>query len=519
MLDVVVAFLVAYSLYWFFVLKRHPERFPPGPRLPIPLVGDAFQLFRSRVEAFQELRERYGDIFGFWGTTARVVVVSSFELIQEVGAKEEFSDRPPGIPAVTRETRGGLVQGGGTPGVLFSSGRNWVEQRRYTLHTLRNLGFGKNSMEDLVAEEASDLCDFLEGTGGRPVDIRNEFNMSVLNVLWRIFSNEKLPRDDQRLKELMLLLDSTLQQGSRLVARMVFMYRPLMALNQKLKIFANSQAFSGLRKFSENTLQKHEETFQEESMRDFIDHYLQEIRDRSSRPEPSSFKGEDGRLNLQNIIFDLFIAGSETTSTTLNWGMLYMILNPDAQARVREELDAVTGRGSRMPTSADRARTPYTEAVIHEIQRLGNILSLSVTHFTSSGGTLGGGGRYEIPAGTAVMCNLGAVLRDPRFFPDPDRFDPSRYLHADGDGDGDGGERFVPHPKVIPFGLGKRRCLGEALAKMELYVFFTAILARFELRMAEEEEEEDPAQRPSTDPITGFTLSPKPFRMRFCARS
>ena len=505
MWDLAIAFAVIYALYWFFVVKSHPAGFPPGPRMPIPFIGDAFQL-GSRLEAFQEFKKKYGEIFGYWGFSSRVVVVSSFDLIQEVGSKEEFNRRPPGAKAFNELTRGALEEGG-TPGVLFSSGSNWVDQRRFTLHKLRNLGFGKHSMEDVVAEESSDLCDFLEGVKEEPINIRNVFNSSVLNVLWRIVSNEKLARDDQRLKELMLLLDTALQQGNNVFARVFSMYRPLLMLNQKFKWFASQHAFSGIRKFSEHTLRKHEETFQEDSMRDFIDFYLQEIYNRSSRPEASSFKGKDGKLNLQNIIFDLFIAGSETTSTTLNWGMLYMVLNPDIQSKVREELDRVTGR-SRMPTAADRSQTPYTEAVIHEIQRLGNILPLAVIHHTTSGGTLGGG-KYTIPKDTLIFCNLGAVLSDPEHFPDPKKFDPTRYL-----GKEDGGGKFTPHPKMVPFGLGKRRCLGEVLAKMELYVFFATILSRFVLLPAS-----DDAPRPTTDPIMGFTLSPKPFEMRFVSRS
>ncbi len=164
---------------------------------------------------------------------------------------------------------------------------------------------------------------------------------------------------------------------------------------------------------------------------------------------------------------DLFIAGSETTSTTLNWGMLYMLKHPEVAKKVQDELDSVFGLG--MPPSAnDRDKTPYTEAVIQEIQRMGNILSLSVVHGTDRVCDLAG---YTLPKNCQVFCNLGAIMHNPEYFPDPDKFDPERYLNRDG--------KFVPHPKVVAFGLGRRRCLVETLARMTLYMFFTGILSRY----------------------------------------
>ncbi len=377
-----------------------------------------------------------------------------------------------------------------------------MEQRRYTLHKLRNLGFGKNTMEDIIAEEASDLCKYLEGTNGEAIDVRNEFNVSVLSVLWRLISNERLPRDDKKLKKLLWLLDKALQESQSFLARLTFVIRPLFYPNKYLKIYANFEAFSGMRQYAVETFEKHVETYQDDNMRDFIDHYIKEIKEKSSKQEHSTFKGNDGKLNIEGIIVDLFIAGSETTSTTLNWAMLFMILNPEIQEKVHEELDKVVGR-SRAPTYADKAETPFTEAVLHEVQRMGNILSQAVSHFTRQGGTLGNG-KYVIPPKSIIFCNLGAVLYDPRHFPEPKKFDPARYLSPEG--------KFTPNPKVIPFGLGRRRCLGESLAKMELYVFFTTIMGHFKVTKL------SPYDSPSIDPIMGATTSPKPYQLRFESR-
>ena len=102
------------------------------------------------------------------------------------------------------------------------------------------------------------------------------------------------------------------------------------------------------------------------------------------------------------------------------------------------------------------------------------------------------------------MPNLGRVHRNPEFFPEPYKFNPDRYLDKEG--------KFVASPKVVPFGVGKRRCLGETLAKAELYMFFTAILSRFDLAKGSESD------ILTDSPIMGSVQSPQPYKIRFIAR-
>ena len=98
--------------------------------------------------------------------------------------------------------RGGLVRNGqSAPGVLNSNGETWSEQRRYSLHSLRDLGFGKSGMEVLIADEVNELCKQLESYGGQPTDVRNEFNIAILNALWTILTNERLAYGDPKLKK------------------------------------------------------------------------------------------------------------------------------------------------------------------------------------------------------------------------------------------------------------------------------------------------------------------------------
>ncbi len=388
------------------------------------------------------------------------------------------------------------------PGVLFSRGELWQEQRRFSLHALRDLGFGKNSTEELAIEEAGDLCSFLESTNGQPIDIRNKFNIAILNALWRISTSEKLPYDDPRLNKLLKLLDDFIREVGSPINAILISYRPLMWVAAKSGYLASGALFTKLRQFVEESVNPLKETYQNDYLRNFVDHYLHMMESQNKPDGLKSFSGPGGETNLVSVLIDLFIAGSETTSTTLSWAMLYMILNPEIQKKVQEELDEVAGVGNQ-PRVSDRARTPYTEAVLHEVQRVANILSRSVPHAAQKDCILSTG--HFIPENTVVMCCIGSVMMDPEVFPKPSKFDPTRYLDKDG--------AFVPHPRVVPFGLGRRRCLGEALARMELYLFFTGILSRFNLEKA---SLEDPL---STAAIHGVVTSPRPYKMRFISRS
>ena len=124
-------------------------------------------------------------------------------------------------------------------------------------------------------------------------------------------------------------------------------------------------------------IMKHKESLNPNEPRDFTDMMLIEIE--RTTEESSSLYGQFGIDNLKVTLFDLFLAGSETTSTSLTWAALYMVRYPEIQTRVQQELDQVVGL-DRLPSMKDKTDLPYTEAVIMEIQRHANIVPMGVAH-------------------------------------------------------------------------------------------------------------------------------------------
>uniref|UniRef100_A0AAY5KYU9 Uncharacterized protein n=1 Tax=Esox lucius TaxID=8010 RepID=A0AAY5KYU9_ESOLU len=170
--------------------------------------------------------------------------------------------------------------------------------------------------------------------------------------------------------------------------------------------------------------------------------------------------------NMVMTAWNLFSAGTETTSSTLRQSFLMMMKYPSIQGKVQKEIDDVIG--SKVPTVDDRVKMPYTDAVLHEVQRFMDLAPTSVPHKVIRDTEFH---NYLIPKGTMVLPLFSSVLCDPELFQNPDEFDPENFLDENG--------RFKKNDGFLAFGLGKRACLGEALARMELFLFFTSLLQRF----------------------------------------
>nr|XP_014339116.1 PREDICTED: cytochrome P450 2J2-like [Bos mutus] len=152
-----------------------------------------------------------------------------------------------------------------------------------------------------------------------------------------------------------------------------------------------------------------------------------------------------------------------------------MALNPEIQEKVQAEIDRVLGQ-SQQPSMAARESMPYTNAVIHEVLRMGNIIPLNVPREVAVDTTLAG---YHLPKGTVVVTNLTALHRDPAEWATPDTFNPEHFLENG---------QFKKRESFLPFSIGKRMCLGEQLARAELFIFFTSLLQKFTFRPPENEK-------------------------------
>nr|XP_009674369.1 PREDICTED: cytochrome P450 2K1-like [Struthio camelus australis] len=436
----------------YFWKSHARDGFPPGPR-PLPIIGNLHILDLKRpYRTMLELSKTYGSVFSLQMGPNKIVVLSGYDTVKEalVNHANAFAGRPE-IPVLEKIVKGN--------GILFSSGENWKVMRRFTLTTLRDFGMGKKAIEDFIVEETGHLADAIESHKGKPLEMTMMLNAAVSNVIMSILLGKRFDYEDPTLKRLLSLVNENVRLlGSPSVS--LYNIFPVFGifLKDHKTIVKNREEVGA---FVKATFTEHLKTLDKNDQRSFIDTFL--VRQQEEKGNTNGYFHND---NLDEVMQNLFIAGMETTSTTLRWGLLLMMKYPEIQKKVQEEIERVIGSTS--PRIEHRSQMPYTDAVIHEIQRFANILPLNLPHATTEDVTLKG---YFVPRGTYVIPLLASVLRDKSQWEKPDMFYPEHFLDSEG--------KLVKKAAFMPFSAGRRICAGETLAKMELFLFFTRLLQQF----------------------------------------
>jgi cytochrome P450 len=205
--------------------------------------------------------------------------------------------------------------------------------------------------------------------------------------------------------------------------------------------------------------------------------------------EDSGSRMSDRQLHEE--MMTLFLAGHETTAMALTWTWYLLSQHPEVEEKLVSEVSGVL-RG-RAPTVADLAQLPYTEMVVRESMRL-YPPAAGFAREPIEDVRIGG---YVVPRGSLVTVNTYALHRDPRFFEEPERFDPERF--------GAGWEERIPRYAFLPFGGGPRVCIGNGFAMMETRLILAAVAQRCHLSL-EPGQEITPVQLVTVRPKNGIRM-------------
>ncbi|XP_041061778.1 cytochrome P450 2K1-like [Carcharodon carcharias] len=431
--------------------------FPPGPA-PLPVIGNLHMLDLKKLhKSLMELSEKYGTVFSIKLGPRKVVVLTGYEAVKDalVNHAEEFGERAR-IPIFELFSKGN--------GIIFGHGESWKQMRRFTLTTLRDFGMGKKTIEDKIIEETDFLIKMIDSYKGQPFNPTIKLNAAVANIICSIVLGDRFDYEDETFISLVKRVNENIQLAGSTMVQMYNAFPFLGFLPGYLsQLFSNSQQNIA---FFKNLFNENYREPNVNDLRSFIEAFV--LRQQQESDNPNSYFHEN---NLTYTTTNLFAAGMESTSTTIRWGMLLMMKYPEIQRKVHEEIISVIG-SERSPRAEDRKNLSYADAVIHEIQRFGDILPLNVTHETTVDLNFKG---FFIPKGTHVIPLLSSVLYDKTQWEKPNEFNPSHFLDAEG--------KFVKRDAFMPFSAGRRACVGETLAKMELFLFFTALIQKFKFQV------------------------------------
>ncbi|CAL8295047.1 unnamed protein product [Arctogadus glacialis] len=457
----------------------------PGP-FAWPVVGNAMQLGQMPHITFSRLAKKYGNVYQIRLGGNDIVVLNGDKAIRE--ALIEHSTVFAGRPNFISFQR---ISGGRS--LTFTNySRQWKTHRRIAQSTIRAFSSAnsetKSAFEQHVTAEALDLVQMFlrQSSDGRYFNPAHEFTVAAANVMCALCFGKRYGHDDIEFRNLLKRLDKfgeTVGAGS-LVDVMPWLQsfpNPVRSGYENFK-HINEEFYA----YVKDKVLQHRDTYRAGVTRDMSDAFIRAID-----------HGEDSGLSEEYVeatVTDLIGAGQDTVSTLLQWILLLLVKYPDVQARLQELVDQVVGR-HRLPSLEDRSRLAYLDAFIYETMRYTSFVPLTIPHSTTADVTVDG---LYIPRDTVVFVNQSSVNHDPLRWTEPGVFRPSRFLDVDGALDRDATNG------VMVFSTGKRRCVGQQLAKVEVFVFTAVLLHQCTF-------ERDPSRPLTLDCSYGLTLKPLPF--------
>lgn len=476
----------------FWVVRASKTQVPKGLKSPpgpwgLPLIGHVLTLGKNPHLSLTKLSQRYGDVLQIRIGSTPVVVLSGMDTIRQalVRQGDDFKGRPD-LYSFT------LINNGQSLTFNPDSGPEWAARRRLAQNALKSFSVASDPtsssccyLEEHVSREAEHLiCKFqkLMAEAGH-CDPYRYLVVSVANVICAMCFGQRYDHDNQELVSLVNLSNEFGEvTGSGYPADFIPVLRYLP--NSSLDVFKdlNKKFYS----FMQKLVKEHYRTFEKGHIRDITDSLIEHCQDKKL-DENANVQLSDDRIIT--IVADIFGAGFDTITTAISWSLMYLVTKPWIQRKIQEELDTVIGR-ERWPRLSDRPQLPYLEAFILETFRHTSFLPFTIPHSTTKDTNLNG---FYIPKGRCVFVNQWQVNHDQELWGDPSEFRPERFLTPSGTLDKASSE------KVILFGLGKRKCIGETIGRLEVFLFLAILLQQVEFSVS-------PGKKVDMTPIYGLTV-------------
>ena len=337
--------LTVITILCYLTYSKHEKicrSLPPGPP-SLPIVGSIpfLNAKRGYPDAITKECHEYNDqkLYTVWMGPLSIVVIQDFDLCKDLFSRDEFSSRPNSYPE--KYVRG---LNGTRLGLVATEGKFWQEQRRFTLKHLKDLGFGRNKLDEAIQEEVNYLLeDLLIQSKYGDILIENLFNFPIINILWKIVASKRYDPSLSETREMMKGVGVLFTEGPPLIG--FFIQNPHI---RKIIRTKGEKGELRLKELLRSQVYEHEKELKLDTSaepKDFIDMYLKQI-DTIGTKISEAPEGDLENFNIEQLVsicMDLFQAGSETSSTTLSWALMMLALYPDVQDRCHEEISKVLG--------------------------------------------------------------------------------------------------------------------------------------------------------------------------------
>lgn len=430
------------------------KRLPKGP-WGLPLVGYLPFLGKFPHFTLWKLSEKYGNIYTLPVGMQNIVILNDWNSIKDSLKKDSF---------LGRAAQGSFTIVTGIKSLVDENSLSWREERR-VYENLFKTSFDSSIIYKNMLIEMRCLLIYLRKTNQNPLQLRVNFSKYISKIFYALVFGKQFI-------EVNSLFDSSLFVNISILS----LYPPWLG-KFAFKVFDifNHYRVSFFVKVFRSECKTHYKTLRNESsVRDLIDGYLVELKGKKAHSVPTTMSIEKLRANCQ--VFLSF--GTEAFLSCLEWSLISIAYYPGHQKMISEEVERVMG-GQRIPEFKDALRMPFTVAFLNEVLRWKTVLPFNFIRRAIEDASILG---CFIPKDTLVLCNIWAVHHDPTIWPDPFRFDPTRFLSDDQ-------KSLIEYPEgFMPFSLGKRSCVAEPFVRKLLFLYIVSIVQKFSLSTLNGEE-------------------------------
>ncbi|XP_057810419.1 premnaspirodiene oxygenase-like [Salvia miltiorrhiza] len=434
-----------------------PLKLPPGPK-PLPIIGNLHQISSPPFRCFTDLSKQYGPIMHLKLGETSAVVVSSPEI-----AKQMLKDLEPSFAHKPQCVAFEIMWYNYSDIAFCPYGDYWRQMRKICVNELLSPRIVR-SFQSIRRDEAARLLDSLRESSGSSVNLTERIYSFSSSITSRAAFGG-VCRDNEALIKLMMetltmaggFEIADLFPSSRIVGALSWTKRRLKTMRRKLDVILD------------DVIDQHRENPARRSGNgeDLVDVLL-----RVKEEEKLQFL--IANHNIKAVLYDMFIGGTETTATTIDWTMVELIRNPRVMDKAQDEVrQALKGKG---PDKNDVVihNLKYLKLVIKESLRL-HPPGPTVPRASHEEHVING---YTIPARAKVMVNIWAIQRDPSFWKDPEEFEPERFENQTVDF---AGGDF----QYLPFGTGRRICPGITFALASIELALAQLLYNFDWKLPE----------------------------------